>query len=65
MAELMDLLLQTIAEAQVTFLALDAAVLSIEREVFPVNSIATWLAHISVQSKRYGGTTRTKSGLSM
>ena len=65
MAELVDLLLQTIAEAQVAFLAFDAAVLSIEREVFPVNSIATRLAHISIQSKRYGGASRTESGLSM
>ncbi len=48
MTALMNLLQQPIAKAQIAFLAFDAALLSVEWQVFLVYSIASWLAQISV-----------------
>jgi hypothetical protein len=48
MTAFMDLLLQSIAKAHMTLLALDAALLSVEWQVFLVYPIASWLANISI-----------------
>ena len=62
MAALVDLLHHPVAEAQVTLLTFDAAMFSIEWQVFLFNPIAAWLTHVTVQSKGYGSTSRAKSG---
>jgi hypothetical protein len=48
MTALVNLLQQPIAEAQMAFLTFDAAVFPVEWQVFLVDPIAAWLAHISI-----------------
>lgn len=50
-----------IAEAKMAFLTFDAAVFSIEWQVFLLDLIAAWLPDITIQSEGYGSAAQAKS----